>query len=76
MLQLALAAFGWALASQCLNGPCAPGNDYCGEPFGATAPQYHCWSLCFHSELEIIQFAACAMHSRDCMWTDDDDDVP
>lgn len=26
--------------TQCLNGPCGPGNDQCGEPFAA-APQFH-----------------------------------
>ena len=25
----------------CLNGPCGPGNEVCGQPFGKDAPQYH-----------------------------------
>ena len=25
----------------CLNGPCGPGNEVCGKPFGEDAPQYH-----------------------------------
>lgn len=28
-------------ASQCVNGPCGPGNDQCGAPFGQNSPQYH-----------------------------------
>ena len=28
------------LASTCLNGPCAPGNDFCGQPF-KQAPTFH-----------------------------------
>ena len=27
--------------STCLNGPCGPGNEVCGKPFGKDAPQYH-----------------------------------
>jgi sucrose-6-phosphate hydrolase SacC (GH32 family) len=31
----------WAdVGSQCLNGPCMPGNEYCGKPF-TNAPAYH-----------------------------------
>eukprot|EP00041_Stephanoeca_diplocostata_P021593 m.504556 g.504556 ORF g.504556 m.504556 type:complete len:649 (+) comp21862_c0_seq7:117-2063(+) len=29
-----------AVASQCLNGPCYPGNEYCAAPF-QNAPMYH-----------------------------------
>eukprot|EP01116_Phalansterium_solitarium_P025276 TRINITY_DN9582_c0_g1_i2.p2 TRINITY_DN9582_c0_g1~~TRINITY_DN9582_c0_g1_i2.p2 ORF type:complete len:632 (+),score=194.35 TRINITY_DN9582_c0_g1_i2:80-1975(+) len=25
----------------CTEGPCGPGNDQCGEPFGRDSPQYH-----------------------------------
>jgi hypothetical protein len=28
-------------ASTCVNGPCGPGNDQCGAPFGTDAPTFH-----------------------------------
>ena len=36
-----LAVLGVVFATnKCLNGPCAPGNDYCGQPF-KNAPMFH-----------------------------------
>ncbi len=29
-----------SIASDCLNGPCYPGNEFCGAPF-SNAPAYH-----------------------------------
>ena len=34
------ATFAVTSASQCLNGPCYPGNEFCGQPF-ENAPAYH-----------------------------------
>ena len=27
--------------ADCLNGPCTPANQRCGQPYGPSAPQYH-----------------------------------
>eukprot|EP00948_MAST-09A_sp_MAST-9A-sp1_P001800 g1800.t1 len=32
---------GQSFASDCLNGPCKPGNDQCGAPMGSDSPQFH-----------------------------------
>ena len=34
-------AFPGPTTTTCLNGPCGPGNEVCGKPFGKDAPQYH-----------------------------------
>lgn len=41
LLALAAALATISTASTCLHGPCGPGNDQCGEPFGQNTPQFH-----------------------------------
>ena len=33
--------FGLGSATNCVNGPCCPGNEQCGDPFGRDSPQFH-----------------------------------
>eukprot|EP00697_Spironema_sp_BW2_P014491 gnl/Spiro4/4935_TR2459_c0_g1_i1.p1 gnl/Spiro4/4935_TR2459_c0_g1~~gnl/Spiro4/4935_TR2459_c0_g1_i1.p1 ORF type:complete len:556 (-),score=201.80 gnl/Spiro4/4935_TR2459_c0_g1_i1:17-1645(-) len=36
-----ISLFAVSLASNCLHGPCGPGNDQCGAPFDRSSPQFH-----------------------------------